>query len=53
MLAEIFFLQMEARQRANNEESKYAGKFVPFDWTGVPGFKRPRTMAPDGRSTTE
>ena len=53
MLAEIFFVQLEATQRANNEESKYARKFVPFDWTIVPGFKGNRTTAPGGRSTTE
>jgi hypothetical protein len=53
MLAEIFFLQLEARQRANNEESTHAPKFVPFDWPTVPGFKRPHTTTPGGRSTSE
>jgi hypothetical protein len=46
MLAEIFFLQLEATLRANNEQSTHAPKFVPFNWTTVPGFKKPRTTAP-------
>jgi hypothetical protein len=53
MLAEIFFLQLEATQRADNEESKYVRKFVPFDWTTVPGFRWISTTAQGGRSTTE
>lgn len=53
MLAEIFFLQLEATRRADNEESKYVRKFVPFDWTIVPGFRWTRTTAQGRRSTTE
>jgi hypothetical protein len=49
MLAEIFFLQLEATKRANSEVSTHAAKFVPFDWTTVPGSKKPRTGAPRGR----
>jgi hypothetical protein len=49
MLAEIFFLQLEATLRANNEESAHAPRFVPFDLTTVPGSKKPRTTAPRGR----
>jgi hypothetical protein len=53
MLAEIFFLQLEATLRANKEDSTFAPKFVPIDWTTVPSFKRPRTTAPGVRSVTE
>jgi hypothetical protein len=49
MLAEISFLQLEATKRANSEVSTHAAKFVPFDWTTVPGSKKPRTGAPRGR----
>ena len=49
MLAEIFFLQLEATLRANNEESAHAAKFVAFDLTIVPGSMKPRTTAPRGR----
>ena len=40
MLAEIFFLQLEATLRANNEVSARAPKFVAFDFTIVPGLKQ-------------
>ena len=53
MLAEIFFLQLEVTLRANKEDSTFAPKFVPFDWTTVPGFKRPSTTAPGVRLMTE
>jgi hypothetical protein len=53
MLAEIFMLQLEATRRANNEKSTHDPRFVPFDWTTVPGFKRPGTTAPLSRSITE
>jgi hypothetical protein len=46
MLAEIFFLQLETRLRANDERPTHAPKFVPFNWTILPGFKKPRTTAP-------
>ena len=46
MLAEIFFLKLEATLRANNERSTHAPKFVPFNWTEVPGFKKPRATVP-------
>jgi hypothetical protein len=49
MLAEIFFLQLEATLRANNEESARAPKFVAFDMNIVPASKKPRTTAPRGR----
>jgi hypothetical protein len=49
MLAEIFFLQLEATLRANNEESAHAPKFVPFDLVVVPGLKKPRITALPGR----
>ena len=49
MLAEIFFLQLEATLRTNNEKSPHAPKFVPFDGTTVPGSKKPRTTGPRGR----
>jgi hypothetical protein len=49
MLAEIFFLQLEATLRANNEESAHAPKFVAFDLAVVPGSKQPRNTAPHGR----
>ena len=52
MLAEIFMLQLEATLRAN-EKSAHDPKFVPFDWTAVPGFKRPGTTAVLSRSITE
>jgi hypothetical protein len=45
MLAEIFFLQLEATLRANNEETARAPKFVAFDLTIVPGSKKPRTTS--------
>jgi hypothetical protein len=45
MLAEIFFLQLEATLRANNEESARAPKFVAYDLTIVPGSKKPRTTS--------
>jgi hypothetical protein len=48
MLAEIFFLQLEATLRANNEESAHAPKFVPFDLTTVPGSKKPRARPSGG-----
>lgn len=40
MLAELFFLQLEATMRANSEVSTHVAKFVPFDWTTVPGPHR-------------
>ena len=46
MLAEIFFLKLEATLRANNERSTHAPKFVPFNWAEVPGFKKPRATVP-------
>jgi hypothetical protein len=46
MLAEIFFLQLETRLRTNDERPTHAPKFVPFNWTILPGFKKPRTTAP-------
>jgi hypothetical protein len=46
MLAEIFFLQLEATLRANKEQSTHAPKFVPFNWTTVPSFKSIRATAP-------
>ena len=49
MLAEIFFLQLEATLRANNEGSAHAPKFVPFDLAIMLGSKKPRTAAPRGR----
>jgi len=49
MLAEIFFLRLEATLRGNSVLSTHAAKFVPFDWTTVPGSKKPRTTAPRGR----
>jgi hypothetical protein len=49
MLAEIFFLQLEAMLRANNEESVRVPKFVAFDLTIVPGSKKTRTTATRGR----
>jgi hypothetical protein len=53
MLAELFILRLEATLRANNEKSTHDPRFVPFDWTAVPGFKRPRATAPLGQSVTE
>jgi hypothetical protein len=53
MLAEIFMLQLEATLRANNEKSTHDPRFVPFDRTTVPGFKRPGTTAVLSRSITE
>ena len=41
MLAEIFFLQLEATLRANKEDSTFAPKFLPFDWAKWPGLKAP------------
>jgi hypothetical protein len=52
MLAEMFMLQLEATLRAN-EKSTHDPRFVPFDWTTVPGFKRPGTTAPVSRSINE
>jgi hypothetical protein len=49
VLAEIFFLQLEATLRANNEESARAPKFVAYDLTIVPGSKKPRTTSPRSR----
>jgi len=49
MLAEIFFLQLEATLRANNEDCAHASKFIPFDLAIVPGSEKPRTTAPRGR----
>jgi hypothetical protein len=46
MLAEIFFLQLETRLRANDERPTRAPKLVPFNWTILPGFKKPRATAP-------
>jgi hypothetical protein len=53
MLAEIFMLQLEATLRANTQKSTHDPRFVPFDWTRVPGFKRPDTTAALSRSITE
>lgn len=49
MLAEIFFLQLEATLRANNEETAHAPKLVPFDLTIAPGSKKAGNIAPRGR----
>ena len=49
MLAEIFFLKLEATLQANNEESAHGPKFVAFDLTIVPGSKKLRTTAARGR----
>jgi hypothetical protein len=49
MLAEIFFLQLEAKLRANNEEFARAPKFVAFDLTIEPGLKKPRITSPRNR----
>jgi hypothetical protein len=46
MLAEIFFLKLETRLRANEERPTHAPKFVPFNWTTLPGFKKRRITAP-------
>jgi hypothetical protein len=53
MLAEIFFLQMEATLRASDNESTYAPKFVPFDQTALSNFKKSRTPARRGPSTAQ
>jgi hypothetical protein len=53
MLAEIYILRMEAAVRANNQESTFAPKFVPFDSTRLPGFEASGTTVPRGRSITE
>jgi hypothetical protein len=53
MLAEIYFLQLEATARANSEQSTFAPKFVPLDWSRLPGFKAPGTTAPRGWSKAD
>ena len=54
MLAEIFFLQLEATRRADNEESRIRAEIraLRLDHR-APGFRWTRTTAQGRRSTTE